>query len=78
MLDNNISQKAGLLNIGINFTTVVVIKKKFSSRKLFLPLLPIVKDSKVKVYCHGTTVTTKEIDQASGALISALWFCGTP
>ena len=47
MLEIRISQKIGSLKIGINFTTVVVIKKKFSSIKLFLPLLPIVKNKKV-------------------------------
>ena len=58
MFEIRISQNLGLLNIGMNFTTVVVIKKKCSSVKLFLPLLPIVKNTKTSIHCHGATVTT--------------------
>ena len=60
MFEIRTSQNLGLLNIGVNFTTVVVIKKKCSSIKLFLLLLPIVKNSKSSIHCHGATVTDTE------------------
>ena len=56
MLLIRISQNAGLLKTGMNFIIVVVTKKKFSSTKLFLPLLPIIKNSKTQGHCHGATV----------------------
>ena len=61
MLLIRISQNVGLLKTGMNFTTVVVTKKKFPSIKLFLPLLPIAKNNKVLKHCHGATVTADGI-----------------
>ena len=43
----------------MNLTTVVVTKKKASSCRLFLPLLPISNNNKTLIECHGATVTAE-------------------